>query len=177
MSNSRGFRDDGAVVVVVGVIIAERLSTKAVPESSSLLFQGVGLRSLLLEGGSGDANALLGGSGGLKEFSLGLELCAALGVGGAQGGGLILQRLGGSEGLVTELGRGDNGRGSGGGVAGGSHGREGRARARPGRRAVATRGEGARAAREARSARGRARLETSTHAEGCGSGFRGPGLS
>jgi hypothetical protein len=79
MSDSRRWSG----VVVAGVIVAERLSAKAVPEGSSLLFQGVGLRSLLLEGGSGDVNALLGGGGGLEEVILGLELCAALGVGEA----------------------------------------------------------------------------------------------
>jgi DNA-binding MltR family transcriptional regulator len=46
---------------------------------------------LLLQGVSYGADVLLSRSGGLEKIDLRLELLAALGVGGAQGDGLLLQ--------------------------------------------------------------------------------------
>lgn len=71
----------------------------------------------------------LGGGGGLEEVRLLLESLAALGVGRAQGCGLLLQLRGCGGSFVAQLGRGDGGRCVGAGVAGG-HGRGGQREAR-----------------------------------------------
>jgi len=48
----------------------------------------------------------LSGSSRLEEVGLRLELLAALGVNGLQGGGLLLEFLGGGGGLITQLVKG-----------------------------------------------------------------------
>ena len=60
----------------------------------------------------------MSGSSRLEEVGLRLELLAALGVDGLQGGGLLLEFLGGGGGLITQLGY--DGRG-GVGARGGGH--------------------------------------------------------
>jgi hypothetical protein len=66
----------------------------------------------------GGADVLLGVGGGLEKGRVVLQLLTALGIGGAQAGSFILQKLGGGESLVVELGRGGGGRGSRGASAG-----------------------------------------------------------
>ena len=74
------------IVAILRAIVVEGVRAETVPEGSGLLFQGVGLRALLLEGVSGGTNAILSGSSGFEEVSLRLKLLAAVGVGGVQGG-------------------------------------------------------------------------------------------
>jgi hypothetical protein len=116
--NSPCFRGEGEVVAIHGEIVPGRVDAETLAESSGLLLQGVGLRALLIESGGGSTNTLLGGGGGLEEGGLLFELLAALGVGGAQGGGFVFQGLGGGEGFVAELGRGGGSSAARGGVAG-----------------------------------------------------------
>jgi hypothetical protein len=118
MSNGRGFGGDEAVIVIMRVVVPEGVRAKTITEGSDLLFEGVSLRALLVKSVSGSTNAFLGSGGGLEEVSLLLELLTALGVGGAQGGGLLFQCLGGGEGFVAEFGRGGSSRYVGAGVAG-----------------------------------------------------------
>jgi hypothetical protein len=85
MSDGRGFKVDGVVVVVVmRVVVAVGLSTETISKDSSLLLQGVGLRALLLEGSSSGTDTLLGSGGRLEEVGVLLQLLAALGVGGSR---------------------------------------------------------------------------------------------
>jgi hypothetical protein len=153
VSNSCSF--GGGVVVVVDVFIP---SAKTFAEGGSLPLQSIGGRTLRIEGGSGHADAFLGGGGGLQKVSLLLELLTALRVGGAQGGGFVFESLGGGERFIAERGRG-GGRSAGVGGTGlvGSHGSSGReeeGRAQHEGRAAAEERE-ARAAAEKREARGR----------------------
>ena len=60
----------------------------------------------------------MSGSSRLEEVGLRLELLAALGVDGLQGGGLLLEFLGGGGGLIKQLGCGGRG---GVGARGGGH--------------------------------------------------------
>jgi hypothetical protein len=142
VSDSCGF---GGGVVVVDVFIP---SAKTFAEGGSLLLQSIGGRTLRIEGGSGHADAFLGGGGGLQKVSLLLELLTALRVGGAQGGGFVFESLGDGERFIAERGRG-GGRSAGVGGTGlvGSHGSSGREEGR-------AQHEG-RAAAEKREARGR----------------------
>jgi hypothetical protein len=118
MSNGCGFQGDEAVVVVMRVVVLEGVRAKTIMKGCGLLFEGIDLRALLVKSVSGGTDAFLGDGGGLKEVSLRLELLTALGVDGAQGGGLLFQRLGGGEGFVAEFGRGGSSRCAGAGVAG-----------------------------------------------------------
>jgi hypothetical protein len=76
---------DGRGVGVDGVVVVDGLGVELVAdpisESGGLQFQSVGLRALLVKGGSGSANAILGVGGGLEEVGFLLKLLAALGVG------------------------------------------------------------------------------------------------
>ena len=121
VSNGCGVGEDG-VVAVLGDVVAEGVRAETISERSGLLFQGVGLRAFLLEGVSGGTNAILSGSSGLEEVGLHLKLLLALGVGGLQGGGLLLQFLGGGDGFITKLDRSSR---DGGARGRGGHGREG----------------------------------------------------
>ncbi|KAG8043543.1 hypothetical protein GUJ93_ZPchr0458g22677 [Zizania palustris] len=89
---------------------------KTCAEGSGLLFQGGGLRSFLVEDGSSSTDPLLSSGSRFEEVGLLLELLAALGIGGAQGGRLCLESHGGGKGGVTDLGGGggrrDVGRGA-----------------------------------------------------------------
>jgi hypothetical protein len=105
------------VILRIGVVV-RMFGAEAIPEGRGLLLQGICVRALFVKSSSSDADTLLGGGGGLEKGSFFLELLAALCVGGAQRGGLILQALGSREGFVAELGRGSHG-----GRAGGGHGR------------------------------------------------------
>ena len=82
MSDGRGVGGDGVIVAVLRVFVVEGVRAETVPEGSGLLFQGVGLRALLLEGVSGGTNAILSGSSGLEEVGLRLKLLPAFSVGG-----------------------------------------------------------------------------------------------
>jgi hypothetical protein len=127
VGDGRGFRGSGVDVVVLSVI--QKLGPEAIPKGHSLLLQGIRLCALFVKSNSSDADTLLGSGSGLEKGSFFLELLAALGVGGAQRGGLILQALGSREDFITELGRGSHG-----GGAGGGHGRaqeQQKARAQP----------------------------------------------
>jgi hypothetical protein len=109
-----GFRGDRVGVLVVGVVLW-RLGAEASAEGRGLLFQGVSRRALLVKGVGCGADVLLGVGGRLEESSILRKLLAALGVDGAQRGGLILQALGRLEGLIAELGCGSRDGGGGGG--------------------------------------------------------------
>ena len=142
------------IAAVLRVVVVEGVRAETVLECSSLLFQGVGLRALLLEGISGGTNAILHGSSRLEEVSLRLKLLAAVGVGGVQGGGLLLQLLGGGKSFITKLDRGSRGGGAGarsghGRVDGGSSGHAG---GREGSRVTAA-ALGAQGGRDSRRAR------------------------
>lgn len=100
-----GVGDDGVVVVDLGIAVAgpvraQILRAEAAPEGGDLLLQVVGLRALLLEGGSGGVDAFLSGVGRIEEGGLLLELLAARGVGGFQGGGFLFERPSGGESFV-----------------------------------------------------------------------------
>ena len=74
----------------------------------------------------------MSGSSRLEEVGLRLELLAALGVDGLQGGGLLLEFLGGGGGLIKQLGCG--GRGGVGARGGGHRAQQPGHRAREGKR-------------------------------------------
>ena len=100
--NGLGFGGHGVDIVVGGSVVAKGLCSDPLAESRGLLLQGVGLRPLGLESGGSEADSLLGGGGGLQELSFLVKLGAALGVGGAQGGRLILEFLGGGQSFVPK---------------------------------------------------------------------------
>jgi len=81
VSDGRGVGGEGVIAAVLRAVVVEGVRAETVPEGSGLLFQGVGLRALLLEGVSGGTNAILSGSSGLEEVGLRLKLLAAFGVG------------------------------------------------------------------------------------------------
>lgn len=111
MSDGRGVRVDGVIVASLRVVVVEGARAETFPEGSCLLFQGVGLCVLLLEGVSSGTHAILSGGSRLEEVVLRLKLLAALGVGGVQGSGLLLQLLGGGKGFITKLDCSSRGRG------------------------------------------------------------------
>jgi hypothetical protein len=100
------------------------LWAEAFPEGCSFLLQGVGLCALEVERVGGGADTFLSGGGGLEELDFLQKLLATLGIGGLQGGNLVLQGLGGGESFVTKLGggRGERGAGAGGARVGRTHG-------------------------------------------------------
>jgi hypothetical protein len=117
-SDDGGVREDEAVVVVVLVSpIAMILGAEAFLEGGNFLLQGVGLRVLEVKRVGGSANTVLSRSGRLEELGFLQELLAALGIGGLQGGSLVLQGLGGGESFISKLGGGRDGRGTGAGGA------------------------------------------------------------
>jgi hypothetical protein len=89
--DGRGVRGEGEVVVVRGIVISRAGFAAAAAESGGALLQGIGLCALLIKGVDGGANPILGGGGGFEEVGILLKLVAALGVGGVQGGGFLLQ--------------------------------------------------------------------------------------
>lgn len=140
-----GVGDDGVVVVDLGIAVAgpvraQILRAEAAPEGGDLLLQVVGLRALLLEGGSGGVDAFLSGVGRIEEGGLLLELLAARGVGGFQGGGFLFERPSGGESFVPEL-RPD---GDDGGTGGGGHERGSRGGGGDSSRGRGARGHGRR---------------------------------
>jgi len=119
VGDGRCFRGGGVDVVILRIgVVVQMLGAEAIPEGRGLLLQGICLRALFVKSSRSGVDTLLGGGGGLEKGSFFLELLAALCVGGAQRGGLMLQALGSREGFVAELGRGSHG-----GGAGGGHGR------------------------------------------------------
>jgi hypothetical protein len=130
---SGGFRGSGA-----GVVVGVR--AEALAECGRLCLQGVSLRARLGQGVSGGAHSFLGGGGILEKGRILLELVGAGGVGFPGGRGLALQALGGSEGLIAQLGGGGGrgARGRAGGHGSETSAKDGDARARSGRRARAS---------------------------------------
>ena len=82
MGDGCGVGGERVIAAVLRVVVVEGVRSETIPEGSGLLFQGVGLRVLLLEGVSGGTNAILSGNSGLEEVSLHQKLLAAVGVGG-----------------------------------------------------------------------------------------------
>ena len=84
VSDGRGVGGEGVIAAVLRAVVVEGVRAETVPEGSGLLFQGVGLRALLLEGVSSGTDAILRGSSRFEEVSLRLKLLAAVSVGGVQ---------------------------------------------------------------------------------------------
>ena len=91
VGDGRCFRGGGVDVVILRIgVVVRMLGAEAIPEGRGLLLQGICLRALFVKSSSSGADTLLGGGSGLEKGSFFLELLAALCVGGAQRGGLIL---------------------------------------------------------------------------------------
>jgi len=146
----------------VDIVVPEGLGPNAIAEGPSLQLLGVGQRTLLSERGGSSADALLGGGGGFEEINFLLKLLAAADIISVDGGGFLIQGLGRSESVVTQLGCGGSSV-SGGGSHGGHEETRGAARRcaalQGGGRRHASRGEvggGSRREGVGRSLRGRA---------------------